>query len=159
MSSTNFYHFLGYILLALNINVENGTETTESIRGRICVCEGGAKGDGCERPKSKVDECRTIITTHGNFEHTLRIWGNEFPVLRDVLTWEVPPPKFELIPDKRLRRKPKGQPQVTQIHNDMDIWEPLGQKHCGIYRTVDHNQNKCPYQNYHPGRSSKLGGF
>ncbi|PPR87176.1 hypothetical protein GOBAR_AA33512 [Gossypium barbadense] len=82
-----------------------------------------------------------------------------FPVLRDVLTWEVPPPKFELILDKRLRRKPKGQPQVTQIHNDMDIWEPLGQKHCGIYRTVDHNQNKCPYRNYHPGRSSRLGGF
>ncbi|PPD72724.1 hypothetical protein GOBAR_DD30377 [Gossypium barbadense] len=80
-------------------------------------------------------------------------------LMNDVSTWEVPHPKFKLIPDNGLRRKPKGQSQVTQIHNDMDIKEPLGQKHCGICRTVGHIRNKCPHKNYHLGQSSRLGDY
>ena len=36
-------------------------------------------------------------------EHTLRVWENEFPVLPDVSTWEMPPITFELLPDTGLR--------------------------------------------------------
>ncbi|PPE01692.1 hypothetical protein GOBAR_DD01274 [Gossypium barbadense] len=39
---------------------------------------------------------------------TLRIWENEFPILPDLSTWEVPPTIFELVPDKGLRRNLKG---------------------------------------------------
>ncbi|PPS05065.1 hypothetical protein GOBAR_AA15591 [Gossypium barbadense] len=34
--------------------------------------------------------------------------GNEFPVLRDVSTWEVQPHAFEMLPDWSLRRRVKG---------------------------------------------------
>ncbi|PPD76384.1 hypothetical protein GOBAR_DD26687 [Gossypium barbadense] len=47
-----------------------------------------------------IDEVYTI-------ERTLRVWENEFPVLPDLSTWEVPPTTFELVPDKRLRRNLK----------------------------------------------------
>ncbi|XP_016755178.1 uncharacterized protein [Gossypium hirsutum] len=33
-------------------------------------------------------------------ERTLRIWGNEFPVLRDISTWEVQSTAFEMLPDR-----------------------------------------------------------
>ncbi|PPD69220.1 hypothetical protein GOBAR_DD33902 [Gossypium barbadense] len=39
---------------------------------------------------------------------TLRVWENEFPVLPDLFTWEVPPTTFELIADRGLRRNPRG---------------------------------------------------
>ncbi|PPR82841.1 hypothetical protein GOBAR_AA37876 [Gossypium barbadense] len=42
-------------------------------------------------------------------ECMLHIWGNEFPVLRDVSTWEVQPPAFEMLPDRSLRRRIKEQ--------------------------------------------------
>ncbi|XP_052874604.1 uncharacterized protein LOC128280483 [Gossypium arboreum] len=32
-------------------------------------------------------------------ERMLRIWGNELPVLRDISTWEVQSPAFEMLPD------------------------------------------------------------
>ncbi|PPS10367.1 hypothetical protein GOBAR_AA10294 [Gossypium barbadense] len=35
-----------------------------------------------------------------------RFQKNEFPVLPDLSTWEVPPTTFELVPDRRLRRVP-----------------------------------------------------
>ncbi|MFQ6633748.1 hypothetical protein Gotur_012252 [Gossypium turneri] len=54
---------------------------------------------------------------------TLRIWGNEFPVMPDVSSWEVPPPTIEMVPDHSLRRHLKGRPQSTRIQNDMDIRE------------------------------------
>ncbi|XP_016707019.1 uncharacterized protein [Gossypium hirsutum] len=43
-------------------------------------------------------------------ENTLRVWENEFPVLPNLSTWEVPPTTFELLPDRRLRRNPRGRP-------------------------------------------------
>ncbi|PPD80069.1 hypothetical protein GOBAR_DD23005 [Gossypium barbadense] len=41
-------------------------------------------------------------------ERTLCVWENEFPVLPDLSTWEVPPITFELVPDRGLRRNPRG---------------------------------------------------
>ncbi|KAL1061923.1 hypothetical protein V6Z11_D13G046100 [Gossypium hirsutum] len=43
-------------------------------------------------------------------ERTLRVWENEFPVLPDLSTWEVPLTTFELHPDRGLRRNPRGRP-------------------------------------------------
>ncbi|PPD76416.1 hypothetical protein GOBAR_DD26661 [Gossypium barbadense] len=51
--------------------------------------------------KLYIDEVYTL-------ECTLCIWGNEFNVLRDLSTWEMPPLTFKLVPDKVLYRKPKG---------------------------------------------------
>ncbi|PPD80852.1 hypothetical protein GOBAR_DD22203 [Gossypium barbadense] len=48
-------------------------------------------------------------------ERTLRIWGNEFPVLRDVSTWEVQPPAFKMLPDRSPRKKVKGRPTTMRI--------------------------------------------
>ncbi|PPD88729.1 hypothetical protein GOBAR_DD14325 [Gossypium barbadense] len=56
-------------------------------------------------------------------ERTLRIWENEFPVLPDLSTWEVPLTTFELVPDRRLYKNPRGRPQSSRIHNEMDIRE------------------------------------
>ncbi|PPD68802.1 hypothetical protein GOBAR_DD34319 [Gossypium barbadense] len=70
-------------------------------------------------------------------ERTLRVWENEFPVLPDLSTWEVPPITFELVQDRRLRRNPRGRPQSSRIRNEMDIREKSDGKRCGICR-------KCP---------------
>ncbi|PPS19037.1 hypothetical protein GOBAR_AA01530 [Gossypium barbadense] len=48
---------------------------------------------------------------------------NEFPVLLDLSTWEVPLMTFELVSDKGLRKNPKGRLQSSRIHNEMDIRE------------------------------------
>ncbi|KAK5834967.1 hypothetical protein PVK06_010649 [Gossypium arboreum] len=37
-------------------------------------------------------------------ECTLCVWENEFPVLLDLFTWEVPLTTFELVPDRGLCR-------------------------------------------------------
>ncbi|XP_052489780.1 uncharacterized protein LOC128042475 [Gossypium raimondii] len=54
-------------------------------------------------------------------ERTLCVWENEFPVLPDLSTWEVPLTTFELLPDRGLRRNPRGHPQSSRIRNEMDI--------------------------------------
>ncbi|PPS00710.1 hypothetical protein GOBAR_AA19952 [Gossypium barbadense] len=88
-------------------------------------------------------------------ECTLRIWSNEFPILRDVSTWEVQPPTFEMLPDRSLRRRVKGRPAIMKIQNDMDIREQVDPKHCTICRTVSHNRSKCHHENVYTGRSSR----
>ncbi|PPS00240.1 hypothetical protein GOBAR_AA20427 [Gossypium barbadense] len=65
-------------------------------------------------------------------ERTLRVWENEIPVFPDLSTWEVHPTTFELIPDKGLRRNPKGRPQSSRIHNEIDIREKSDEKLCGV---------------------------
>ncbi|KAA3474057.1 serine/threonine-protein phosphatase 7 long form-like protein [Gossypium australe] len=58
----------------------------------------------CERNlnvEQFIDEIYTL-------QCTLRIWGNEFPIMPDVSNWEVPLPTFEMVPDRSLRRHPKG---------------------------------------------------
>ncbi|XP_052488579.1 uncharacterized protein LOC128041895 [Gossypium raimondii] len=97
-----------------------------------------------------IDEVYTI-------ERTLRVWENEFPVLLDLSTWEVPPTTFELVPDKRLRRNLKGRPQSSRIHNEMDIREISDGNLCGVCRLAGHNRSKCPLRNYHVGQSSQSG--
>ncbi|PPR82756.1 hypothetical protein GOBAR_AA37958 [Gossypium barbadense] len=94
-----------------------------------------------------IDEVYTIA-------YTLRVWENEFPVLPDLSTWEVPPTTFELVPDKGLRRNPKGRPQSSRIRNEMDIREKSDGKLCGVCRLAGHNRSKCPFRNYHVGQSS-----
>ncbi|PPS18912.1 hypothetical protein GOBAR_AA01651 [Gossypium barbadense] len=71
------------------------------------------------------------------------ILENEFPVLPDLSTWEVPPTIFELVPNKGLSRSPKGCPQSSRIHNEIDFKEKSDGKLCGVYRLLGHNRNKC----------------
>ncbi|PPE02875.1 hypothetical protein GOBAR_DD00082 [Gossypium barbadense] len=74
-----------------------------------------------------IDEVYTL-------ERTLCVWENEFPVLPDLSTWEVPPTTFELVPDKGLCRNPKGRPRSSKIHNKIDIREKFDGKLYGICR-------------------------
>ncbi|PPD92087.1 hypothetical protein GOBAR_DD10969 [Gossypium barbadense] len=90
-------------------------------------------------------------------EHTLRVWENEFPVLPDLSTWEVPPMTFELLPERGLRRNPRGRPQSSRTRNKMDIREKSDRKRCGICRLSGHSRNKCPNQNFNVGQSSGSG--
>ncbi|XP_016720698.1 uncharacterized protein [Gossypium hirsutum] len=90
-------------------------------------------------------------------ERKLRVWKNEFPVLPDLSTWEVPPTTFELILDRRLRRNLRGRPQSSRIRNEMDIREKSDSKCRGLCRLSGHSQNKCPYRNFHFGQSSESG--
>ncbi|KAH1047259.1 hypothetical protein J1N35_038043 [Gossypium stocksii] len=98
--------------------------------------------------KQYIDDVYTL-------ERTLRIWGNEFPVLRDILTWEVQPHAFEMLPDWSLRRRVKGRPTTMRIRNDMDVREQVDPKRCTICRTVGHNRSKCPHRNVYTGQSSR----
>ncbi|XP_017622102.1 uncharacterized protein LOC108466276 [Gossypium arboreum] len=88
-------------------------------------------------------------------ERTLRIWGNEFPVLRDISTWEVQSPAFEMLPDRSLRKRVKGRPTIARIRNDMDVREQVDPKCCTICRTVGQNRSKCPHGNVSTGQSSR----
>ncbi|XP_012480850.1 uncharacterized protein LOC105795735 [Gossypium raimondii] len=90
-------------------------------------------------------------------ERTLRVWENEFPVLPDLSTWEVPLTTFELLPDRGLRRNPRGRSQSSRIRNEMDIREKSDVKRCGICRLSGHSRNKCPNRNFHVGQSSGSG--
>ncbi|PPD92960.1 hypothetical protein GOBAR_DD10096 [Gossypium barbadense] len=90
-------------------------------------------------------------------ERTLCVWENEFPVLPDLSTWEIPSTTFELVLDKRLRRNSKRRLQSSRIHNKMDIREKSDGKLYGVCRLAGHNQIKCPLRNYHVGQSSQSG--
>ncbi|KAK5773201.1 hypothetical protein PVK06_049506 [Gossypium arboreum] len=106
----------------------------------------------CAKVSLNVDQFIDEVYT---LERTLRVWENEFPVLPDLSTWEVPRMNFELIPDKGLRRNPKGRPQSSRIRNKMDIREKSDGKLCGLCRVAGHNRSKCPLRNYHTGQSSR----
>ncbi|PPR90970.1 hypothetical protein GOBAR_AA29702 [Gossypium barbadense] len=99
-----------------------------------------------------IDEIYTL-------ERTLCIWGNEFPVMPDVSNLEVPPPAFEMVPDRSLRRNPKGRPQSTRIRNDMDVRETSEPKLCTVCRTSGHNRSTCPHRVYVSGQSSRNTGL
>ena len=90
-------------------------------------------------------------------ERTLRFGENKFPVLLNLSTWKVLPTTFELVPDKGLRRNPRGRPQSTRIRNEMDIREKSDGTRCGLCRLAGHNRSKCPLRNYHVGQSSQSG--
>ncbi|PPD96333.1 hypothetical protein GOBAR_DD06645 [Gossypium barbadense] len=67
-----------------------------------------------------VAACAKVNLNVGQFvddvytlKRTLRVWENEFPALPDLSTWEVPPTTFELVPDRGLRRNPRGHLQSS----------------------------------------------
>ncbi|KAH1033241.1 hypothetical protein J1N35_045415 [Gossypium stocksii] len=103
----------------------------------------------CAKVSLNVDK---FIDEMYTLERTLRVWENEFSVLPDLSTWEVPRMTFELIPNKGLRRNPKGRPQSLRIRNEMDIREISEGKLCGVYRSAGHNRSKCPLWNYQTGQ-------
>ncbi|KAH1047787.1 hypothetical protein J1N35_038571 [Gossypium stocksii] len=115
------------------------------------VSVGSSKHYACATYNLNVEQYIDDVCT---LERTLRIWGNEFPVLRDVSTWEVQPPEFKMLPDRSLRRRIKGRPTKIRIRNDMDIREEVDPKRCTICITIGHNQSKCPYRNVHTSQSS-----
>ncbi|PPD95067.1 hypothetical protein GOBAR_DD07907 [Gossypium barbadense] len=92
-----------------------------------------------------------------SLERTLRVWENEFSILPDLSTWEVPPTTFKLVPDKGLRSNPKDCPQSSRIRNEIDIRKKSDGKRCGFCRLVGHNRSKCPQWNYHIGQLSRSG--
>ncbi|KAK5824337.1 hypothetical protein PVK06_019108 [Gossypium arboreum] len=88
-------------------------------------------------------------------ERTLCVWENEFPVLPDLSTWEVPMTTFKLVPDRGLRRNPRGHPQSSRIHNEIDIRKKFDGKRCGLCKLAGYSRNKCPQRNYHVGQLSR----
>ncbi|PPD85082.1 hypothetical protein GOBAR_DD17981 [Gossypium barbadense] len=88
-------------------------------------------------------------------ERTLHVWGNEFPILCDLSTWEVLSPNFKLVLDKGLRRTPKGFSQVTRIRNEMDMGYG---KLYGVCRIASYNQSKCSHRTYHIEQSLQSSG-
>ncbi|KAK5786456.1 hypothetical protein PVK06_041093 [Gossypium arboreum] len=88
-------------------------------------------------------------------QRTMRIWRNEFLVIFDVSNWEVPPPAFEMVPDRSLYKHPKGRPQSPRIRNDMDIKETGEPKLCTVCRTSRHNRSTCPHRVYVSDQSSR----
>ncbi|PPD92158.1 hypothetical protein GOBAR_DD10900 [Gossypium barbadense] len=72
---------------------------------------------------------------------------------------EVPPPAFEMVPDRSLCRHPKGRPQVTRIRNDMDVRETGEPKLYTVCQTSGHNRSTCPHRVYVSGQSSRNAGL
>ncbi|KAK5824919.1 hypothetical protein PVK06_019708 [Gossypium arboreum] len=106
----------------------------------------------CAKVSLNVDQFIDEVYT---LERTLRVWENEFPVLPDLSTWEIPQTTFELIPNKGLRRNPRGRPQSSRIRNEMDIREKSDGKLCGVCRLAGHNRSNCSLRNYQTGQSSR----
>ncbi|PPR90987.1 hypothetical protein GOBAR_AA29696 [Gossypium barbadense] len=71
------------------------------------IFENGAIVEACAKMNLNIEQFFDDVYT---LERTLRVWENEFPVQPDLSTWEVPPTTFELVPDRGLRRNPKGRP-------------------------------------------------
>ncbi|PPS05387.1 hypothetical protein GOBAR_AA15267 [Gossypium barbadense] len=105
----------------------------------ISVTDGVIAG-ACAKVNLNVEQFVDDVYT---LERTLRVWENEFPVLPDLSTWEVPPTTFELVPNRGLRRNPRGHPQSSRIRNEMDIREKSDGKRCGLCRLAGHNRSKC----------------
>ncbi|PPE01164.1 hypothetical protein GOBAR_DD01807 [Gossypium barbadense] len=80
---------------ASNIDAKNGAEISKPYRG----------GTPCTLTSINVEQYIDEVYT---LECTLRIWGNQFPILRDFSTWEVPLLTFEFVPNKGLRKKSKS---------------------------------------------------
>ncbi|KAH1120508.1 hypothetical protein J1N35_003668 [Gossypium stocksii] len=153
--------------MARSINIEVYSRRNETFRvtetigrrpgipprsyGLISEIDGAIVG-ACAKVSLNVDQFIDEVYT---LERTLRVWENEFPVLPDLSTWEVPRTTFELIPDKGLCRNPRGRPQSSRIHNEMDIREKSDGKLYGVCRLAGHNRSKCPLRNYQTGQSSR----
>ncbi|PPD76793.1 hypothetical protein GOBAR_DD26285 [Gossypium barbadense] len=106
-------------------------------------------------PRSYVVDLRNRQYEIYMLQRTLRIWGNEFPVIRDVSNWEVPPPALEMVPDSSLCRHLKDRPQSTRTRNDMDVRETGEPKLCTVCRTSRLNRSTCSHCVYVSGQSSR----
>ncbi|KAK5840374.1 hypothetical protein PVK06_009271 [Gossypium arboreum] len=83
------------------LDAKNGSVTSQPDGGRTRVCRRCKGCNGCKPSDSEVDECKKqFIDEVYTLEHTLHVWENEFPVLPDLFTWEVPPMTFEFVPEK-----------------------------------------------------------
>ncbi|XP_012468727.1 uncharacterized protein LOC105786795 [Gossypium raimondii] len=113
-------------------------------------------------------ECRRFETLHYPCAHVMAAYAkvnldveqyvdDVYTLERTLRVWEVPPTTFELLPDRGLRRNPRGRPQSSRIRNEMDIREKSDGKRCGICRLSGHSRNKCPRRNFHVGQSSGSG--
>ncbi|PPE00666.1 hypothetical protein GOBAR_DD02329 [Gossypium barbadense] len=158
-------------------DANNGSAASRPDLGGTCVCRTCQGCNGCKPSVGKC-ECRRFETLHHpcahvmaacakvnldaeqyaddvyTLERTLRVWENEFSVLPDLSTWEVPPMTFEFLLDRGLRRNPMSCPQSSRICNEMDIREKSDGKRCGVCRLSGHSRNKCPNRNFHIGQSS-----
>ncbi|PPR92480.1 hypothetical protein GOBAR_AA28194 [Gossypium barbadense] len=124
--------------MARSMNVEVYSRRNETFRVTETI---GRRPATCAKVSLNVDQFIDEVYT---LECTLCVWENEFPVLPDLSTWEVPPMTFELVLDKGLRRNLKGRPQSSRICNEMDIREKSDGKLCGVCKLLGHNRNKCP---------------
>ncbi|PPR97407.1 hypothetical protein GOBAR_AA23271 [Gossypium barbadense] len=89
--------------------------------GGTRVCRRGQEGNGCKPSKTCAHASINVeqyIDDVYILERRLRTWGNEFSILCDVSMWEVPLSTFKLVPNKGLRRKPKGNPHVIRIQGE-----------------------------------------
>ncbi|MFQ6624434.1 hypothetical protein Gotur_004466 [Gossypium turneri] len=69
----------------------------------------------CMDPISYVDEVYKL-------QNMYNVWRYVFPPVPDERKWPfVSLAPFKLLPDRELRRKPKGRPCSTRIRNNMDI--------------------------------------
>ncbi|KAH1046174.1 hypothetical protein J1N35_036958 [Gossypium stocksii] len=91
---------------------------------------------------SYVDEVYKI-------EYMYNMWRHVFPPIPDERKWPfVSLAPFKLLLDRELRRKPKGRPCSSRIHNNMDIRERTNQqKLCEWCRNPCHTTRSCPNRN------------
>ena len=93
-------------------------------------------------PMTYVDQVYKI-------EYMYNVWRHVFPPVPDKRKWSsVSLAPFKLLPNRELRRKPKGRLCSTRIHNNMDIRETMNQqKLCGWCRNPSHTTRSCPNRN------------
>ncbi|KAH1046397.1 hypothetical protein J1N35_037181 [Gossypium stocksii] len=93
----------------------------------------------CAKVSLNVEQFVNDVYT---LKRMLCVWENEFPILPDLSSWEVPLTTFEIVPNKGLCRNPKGHPQSSRIYNEMDIMEKSNGKHCELCRLAGHSRSK-----------------
>ncbi|PPR90163.1 hypothetical protein GOBAR_AA30521 [Gossypium barbadense] len=93
-------------------------------------------------PMTYVDQVYKI-------EYMYNVWRQVFPPIPDGRKWSsVSLAPFKLLPDKELRRKPKGRPCSTRVHNNMDIREAMNQQRlCEWCKNPGHITRSCPNRN------------
>jgi hypothetical protein len=50
--------------------------------------------------------------------------------------------------NRNMRTHNKGRPDITRIHNEMDVAVPKKIRKCTLCRTEGHKRNNCPYKEW-----------